>query len=215
MPNSSKPRKRYHRRERRIPYLHRSTLDEIRAETERVEIAVRMKLHLGKCTAGEVREIREMLNTVMFSLMHRGNAYVQTEALKDLIAEAGIALGELIERGDKVGHYTCTAEQLAILPEALSSCVDFIKLSLDDCPLTFVDEFHGAMLIVMALPPGCAFVVNHDVVEFAFKKGKELARTPNRYLERACEVAIEQVQRKMRGRVIEGTLKELKEKENG
>lgn len=209
MPNSSKPRKRYHKRIRRIPYLRRSTLDEIRAESERVEIAVRMKLHLGKCTASEVREIREMLNTVMFSLMHRGNAYVQTEALKDLIAEAGVALGELIERGDKVGHYTCNAEQLAILPDALSSCVDFIKLSLDDCPFTFVDEFHGAMLIVMALPPGGAFVVNHDVVEFAFKKGKELARTPDRYLERACEVAIEQVQRRMRGHVIE----EIKEQE--
>lgn len=35
MPKSKKPRKGYHKRERRIPYLRRSTLDEIRAKPNR------------------------------------------------------------------------------------------------------------------------------------------------------------------------------------
>lgn len=180
MPKSKPTRKKYvsGRHAVLIPGTKPCDIKDIKDQIAAAETAMRIKLPLGKASYGDLAQVRDLFNCLMFSLMHRQKVIDQGEsdAAGDEIVKAGEALTTVLRRGIKEDRYVCRASEMTSILAGLQTASDFITDSLDVCPQTLLAEFNGSLLIRDALPERGEIVVQKRTVDLAYRLAQQMGK---------------------------------------
>ena len=184
MPKSKPTRKKYvsGRHAVLIPGTKPCDIKDIKDQIAAAETAVRIKLPLGKASYGDLAQVRDLFNCLMFSLMHHQKAIDQGEsaAAGDEVAKAGVDLTTVLRRGIKEDRYVCRASEMTSILAGLQTASDFITDSLDLCPQTLVTEFNGSLLIRDALPEHGEIVVRKRTCDLAYRLSQQMSKIRDR-----------------------------------
>lgn len=180
MPKTKKPRKKYcsGRHAVLIPGTKPCDIKDIKDQIAAAETAMRIKLPLGKASYGDLSQVRDLFNCLMFSLMHRQRVIDQcdADAAGAELLQAGIDLTTVLKRGIATDHYVCRASEMSSILAGLQTASDFVRDSLDVFPSTLVDEFNGSLLIRDALPENGEIVVQKRTVDLAYRLAQQMGK---------------------------------------
>ena len=182
MPKSKKPRRKRQPRPAMVYCFRKADIDDVREIVIKIETKARIKLGFGNSSLEDLREMRDLMNAVVFASLHRDNIIKDKESKEciEFIVETGAKLAELSK---KEPPYVCTADQLNSIKEALSICTDFANDSLDNCPNKFLNEFNGALLVRDSVIKTQRFTVSKKIVDIAVHEAAvlNLVNDPKEY----------------------------------
>lgn len=177
MPKNKKPRKKRQYRPASINCFNPSDIEDIKQRLNRVELVALLKLGKGDATLDELREMRDLMNAVVFATIHRETASDEEsqESIKFLI-ETGAKLAKLVNGTPPGKRYVCTADQLKSILLAMATCTEFINRSFEECPSTFLMEFNASLVCRDAVIGTQRFSVTKKIVDAAFLEAIALNR---------------------------------------
>lgn len=183
MPTSKKPRRKFQprRHARRVTFFTRDTIETIHDQFRRIEYAVLNRLHTGECTENELYETRDLLNGVLFGIMHRQKALdvAECNVAVDTLTAGGIALATVTRNGLERHRFICHADELHKIEEAVAVAGQFIEDSLDpaaSAATMMVDEMNGSMLIRDCSRKCARIQVTKKIIDRAYNMAVDLSR---------------------------------------
>lgn len=180
MPKSKKPRKKFVSGQHAIAIrgVSPSIINNIRTEIANAEVALRIKLPRGEATYSDLDQVRSLFNCLMFCLEHRQKVinFAEAEAAANELLQAGIDLGNVMERGAESGRFVCRASEMTSILAGMQTADDFFFASLKTCPVIFVDEFNASLLIKEALPEHGEINIQNSTLNLAYRLAQKMAK---------------------------------------
>lgn len=120
-----------------------ASLAQVKEDYRRIELAVELKLHTGQMSREEMVHLHKMVTLVTFCLYA---AYgIDSDYCIETYADEWVALQKAVssleKRGEKLGHYTATGDEVEAIRNGIQIAGVVLNAALDADPVRVLDIF--------------------------------------------------------------------------